>query len=145
MSSVAPIVSEAQEAIEREIGQSLARSRLTKLNQFEAREPWDLVRGAGERSKPHSGHYVYVSGYTKRGPVCVTCGRKQPMSWAFVNNYCDDAYAIIDAINTPEKKRNLDSKKIKKFLEGRAPVERQADQASTTRIKDKTQDSLLRR
>ena len=68
------------------------------------------------------GHYVYVPGYTKDGPVCVTWGRKQQMSWAFVDKYCDEAYAIIDAIDTPEKKRNLDEEKINKFLKSRAPV-----------------------
>jgi hypothetical protein len=92
--------------------------------QFDAGEPWDVIREAGERSKPHNGHYVYVSGYTKRGPVCVTWGRKQHMSWAFVSKYCDEVYAIIDAINTPEKKRSLDEKKISKFLESCAEFEK---------------------
>jgi hypothetical protein len=45
------------------------------------------------------------------------------MSWAFVDEYCDEAYAIIDDINTPEKKRNLDEKKINKFLENCAECE----------------------
>jgi hypothetical protein len=91
--------------------------------QFDRGEPWDVIRDAGSRSMPHNGHYVYVPGYTKRGPVCITWGRKQPMSWAFVTRYCDEAYAIIDAVNTPEKKRNLDEKKINKFLEKCAECE----------------------
>jgi len=87
------------------------------LAQFEAGEPWEVIREGGERSKPHNGHYVYASGYTKRGPICITWGRKQPMSWAFVSKYCDEAYAIIDALNTPAKRRHFDEKKIKKYLE----------------------------
>ena len=87
------------------------------VKQWSKREPWNVVRKGGERSKAHFGHYVYVSGYTKLGPVCVTWGRKQPMSWAFVNKYCDEAYAIIDEINTSKKKRYLDVTKIHKYLE----------------------------
>jgi len=88
------------------------------ITQFEAGEPWDVTR---EKAAPH-GHYVYVPGYTKDGPVCVTWGRKQQMTWAFVDKYCDEAYAIIDAIDTPQKKRNLDEEKINKFLATCAPV-----------------------
>ena len=88
------------------------------LTQFEAGQPWEITR-----ERPGNPHYVYVSGYTKEGPVCVTWGRKQRMSWAFVDEYCDEAYAIIDDINTPEKKRNLDEKKINKFLENCAECE----------------------
>jgi hypothetical protein len=87
--------------------------------QFRAGQPWEVTR---ERAGPN-GHYVYVPGYTKDGPVCVTWGKKQQMSWAFVDKYCDEAYAIIDALNTPEKKRNLDEKKIKKYLENCAECE----------------------
>jgi hypothetical protein len=88
------------------------------ITQFNAGQPWDVTR---ERAANH-GHYVYVPGYTRDGPVCITWGRKQQMSWAFVDKYCDEAYAIIDAIDTPEKKRTLDEEKISKFLATCAPV-----------------------
>jgi len=45
------------------------------------------------------------------------------MNWAFVDKYCDEAHAIIDEINTPEKKRYLDAKKITKFLKNCAECE----------------------
>jgi hypothetical protein len=86
------------------------------IAEFKAGKPWETTV---EKAANH-GHYVYVPGYTKEGPVCVTWGRKQQMSWAFVDKYCDEAYAIIDAIDTPEKKRNLDEKKINEFLKTRA-------------------------
>ena len=79
--------------------------------QFFDRQPWKVTP-----DKAGNGHYVYVPGYTKHGPVCVTWGRKQQMSWAFVNRYCDEAYVIIDAIDTPEKKRIFDEKKINSIL-----------------------------
>ena len=86
--------------------------------QFEAREPWEVTR-----ERPGNPHYVYVSGYTSLGPVCVTWGCKQQMSWAFVEAYSDEAYTISNAIDTPEMKRNLDEKKINEFLKKCAPCE----------------------
>ena len=86
------------------------------VSQFHAGKPWEVVKGPGSRPNKRNGHYVYVPGYTKTGPVCVTWGRKQQMSWAFLEKYCDEAYAIIDEVNTKKKKRNLDEKKIKAFL-----------------------------
>jgi hypothetical protein len=88
------------------------------LTQFKDGQPWEVTR-----ERPGNSHYVYVSGYTKLGPVCVTWGRKQQMSWAFVDAYSDEAYAIFDAIDTPEMKRNLDEKKINEFLKKCAPCE----------------------
>jgi hypothetical protein len=38
------------------------------------------------------------------------------MTWAFFDKYCDEAYAIIDAVNTRKKRRALDERKIRSFL-----------------------------
>jgi hypothetical protein len=86
------------------------------LTQFYAGKPWAVVSGQPGQPNPKNGHYVYVPGYTKSGPVCVTWGRKQQMSWAFLAKYCDEAYAIIDAIDTAKKKRALDAGKLDAFL-----------------------------
>lgn len=86
------------------------------LTQYYAGKPWAVVSGKAGQPNPHNGHYVYVPGYTKSGPVCVTWGRKQQMSWAFLAKYCDEAYAIIDAITTTKKKRALDTDKLAAFL-----------------------------
>lgn len=103
------------------LGFDLPNSALTQFNNG---QPWEVTK---DKAANH-GHYVYVPGYTKHGPICVTWGRKQQMSWEFVDKYCDEAWAIIDDINTPEKKRTLDEEKINEFLQGRAPVERKTDQ-----------------
>ena len=87
--------------------------------EFDAGKSWEATR---DRARGDRGHYVYVPGYTKQGPVCITWGRKQQMSWAFVEKYCDEAYVIIDDVNTPEKKRTLDKEKLNKFLATCAPV-----------------------
>jgi len=86
------------------------------ITQFHAGKPWKVISGSASRPNPNNGHYVYVPGYTTIGPVCVTWGRKQQMTWEFLGKYCDEAYAIIDAVDTPKKKRNLDEKKIDGFL-----------------------------
>lgn len=67
------------------------------LAQFNAGRPWDVTQGPGGDPDPAWGHYVYCPGYTREGPVCVTWGRRQQMTWAFYARCCDEAYAMIDA------------------------------------------------
>ncbi len=64
---------------------------------FNAGRVWDVTQGPGGDPDPFAGHYVYCPGYTAEGPVCVTWGRRQPMTWAFFERYCDEAYAMVDA------------------------------------------------
>jgi hypothetical protein len=90
---------------------------LSAQAQMQAGKPWDVVPGAKSRPNSWGGHYVYVPGYTRKGPVCVTWGRKQQMTWAFIDKYCDEAYAIIDDVNSVKKRKTLDSSKLKEFLD----------------------------
>lgn len=87
-------------------------------NQFAAGKPWDVVSGASGKINSWGGHYVYLSGYTKKGPVCVTWGRKQQMTWKFLEKYCDEAYAIIDDVTSTKAKKFLDIDGIRAFLDG---------------------------
>lgn len=89
----------------------------TAQAQFAAGKPWDVVSGSGSAFNSWGGHYVYVSGYTKTGIVCVTWGRKHAITWKFLDKYCDEAYAIIDAVNTAKKKAGIDQKKLDAFLD----------------------------
>ncbi|MGE5233572.1 MAG: hypothetical protein ACM3OB_05635 [Acidobacteriota bacterium] len=84
--------------------------------QIVAGKPWAVARGPAARSGSWGGHYVYVSGYTELGPMAVTWGRKQQMTWAFVERYCDEAYAIVDRWNTHKKRRGLDRRRVEEFL-----------------------------
>jgi hypothetical protein len=43
-------------------------------------------------------------------------GQQAANEWAFLKRSCDEAYAIIDAVDTAKKKRSLDVKKINAFL-----------------------------
>jgi hypothetical protein len=42
----------------------------------------------------NAGDYVYVPGYTARGPVCVSWGRRQQLSWALPDEYCGEPSAV---------------------------------------------------
>jgi hypothetical protein len=84
--------------------------------QFQAGKPWTVVSGAKGKVNSWGGHYVLVPGYTRSGPVCVTWGTKHQMTWGFFDKYCDEAYAIIDAINTKKKRKALDAAKLTAFL-----------------------------
>ncbi len=85
-------------------------------HQIVAGKPWAVERGPAARSGSWGGHFVYVSGYTELGPMAVTWGRKQQMTWAFVERYCDEAYAIVDRGNTSKKRRGLDRRRVEAFL-----------------------------
>lgn len=62
------------------------------MDQFNAGQPWTVVAG----SPIEGGHCVYIVGYNPTGPVCVTWGRKQQMTWEFWDAYFDEAYAVVD-------------------------------------------------
>jgi len=83
--------------------------------QIQTGQPWDVTTGTGSAPGSWGGHYVYVPGYTPQGPVCVTWGRKQQMTWAWLDKYCDEAYAIFDARNR-FKKALINKAKITAFL-----------------------------
>jgi len=61
------------------------------------------------------GDYIYVPGYTARGPVCVTWGRDQQMTWAWRDGYYDEACAIFDAKDS-FRKAVIDEAKLNAFV-----------------------------
>ncbi len=88
--------------------------------QVEEGKIWDVESGPGAIPNSWGGHYVYVPGYTETGPVCVTWGRKRAMTWAFLDKYCDEAFAIMDAKDTPKKREGLNLKLVRSFLKSLA-------------------------
>ncbi len=109
--------SEVKRTVFTDLGVGLGLSLpLTAQREFEAGKPWRTTIGSGSAPNSWGGHYVYVTGYTTLGPTCVTWGRKQLMSWSFFKKYCDEAYAVVDALNTPKKRRMLDAAKVAAFL-----------------------------
>ena len=88
---------------------------ISAQTQIDRGQPWILA--IGDNAKPGSwgGHCVYIVGYTSQGPVCVTWGRKQQMTWEFFRSYCDEAYAVFDAKDT-WRKGSIDQGKVAAFL-----------------------------
>jgi hypothetical protein len=72
-------------------------------DQIQSGQPWSVTTGPDAAPGSWGGHYIFVPGYTKLGPVCVTWGRKQQMTWDWLNKYCDEAYAIFDAADRFKK------------------------------------------
>lgn len=53
---------------------------------------WDVVARDGGM---WGGHNPWVPTFNATGPVCITWGKLQQMTWAFWNKYCDESYAAI--------------------------------------------------
>lgn len=125
------------------------RLPLSADEELRAGKPWMQISGRGSTPNSWGGHYVYVCGYTKLGPTCVTWGRKQRMSWAFFAKYCDEAYAIIDDMNTAQKRAMLDEKKLDAFLATVSKPESQrkspASRKKVKRASTSTETSAARR
>jgi hypothetical protein len=109
---------EVRQAIFADVGVGLGvQLPIAAQRQIQTGQPWDVTSGPDAVPGSWGGHYVYVPGYTPDGPVCVTWGRKQQITWAWLDRYCDEAYAIFDAHNR-FKKAAIDSRKIGAFLSG---------------------------
>jgi hypothetical protein len=104
------------------IGVMLPKAALT---QFQAGQPWTVVKGPDGKPDPHLGHYVHVCGYNKTGPVCVTWGSKQQMTWQWYDKYTDEAYCIIDARDMKAVARMLDRTRLNAALQSVTRVTRQ--------------------
>lgn len=64
----------------------------TAMDQFNAGEIWDVVKGA----KIEGGHCVLAGAYDKDGVGVVTWGAETKMTWAFWQEYVDEAYVYFD-------------------------------------------------
>ncbi|MFF7130421.1 hypothetical protein [Streptomyces sp. NPDC008240] len=63
------------------------------MNQFNAGQTWDVVRGA----KVEGGHCVLAGAYDKDGVGIVTWGAETKMTWRFWTRYVDEAWVVLDA------------------------------------------------
>ncbi len=86
--------------------------------QIQSGQPWDVTTGPDATPNSWGGHCIMIPGYTAAGPVCVTWGRKQQMTWAFFDKYCDEAYAIVDEVDSKNGKPGIDVQKLVTYLQG---------------------------
>ncbi|MFF5029256.1 hypothetical protein ACFY2J_34235 [Streptomyces collinus] len=63
------------------------------MEQFNAGEPWDVVKG----SRPEGGHCVIVGAYDRGTFGLVTWGTETTMTEAFWRAYVDEAWVVLDA------------------------------------------------
>lgn len=94
-------------------GLALPLSAQAELN---AGKPWSKTSGAGSTPGSWGGHCVYVCGYNVNGPIGITWGKRQAMTWAWFAKYCDEAYAVLDAINTAKKSLVIDQDALDSYL-----------------------------
>lgn len=83
------------------------------IQQFNYGQPWSVVPG----SPIEGGHAIYIVGYNPNGPVCVTWGRKQQMTWEFYDEYVDESYAVVDNMNAFMENSPVDVEKLNAYLE----------------------------
>lgn len=57
---------------------------------------WDVIEGNGSAPGSWGGHCMSVIDYTKKGPVVVTWGKLQKMTWRFWDRYFDEGYVVLD-------------------------------------------------
>jgi hypothetical protein len=63
------------------------------MDQFNAGQIWDVVPDDGGIL---GGHCIYIVAFNATGPICMTWGQRQPMTWAFYDKYCDEGYGVVD-------------------------------------------------
>lgn len=82
---------------------------------------WEVVGDPekDENSKRWSwgGHCVYVKAYNEIGPVCVTWGRIQQMTWRWFDVYCFDCFGVVDNKNAFTQNSPVDVNKLDKYLQ----------------------------
>ena len=62
------------------------------MDQFNNGQVWSVVGG----SQIEGGHYVPLVGRPQPGQIaCITWGKRQVMTEAFLKKYCDEAYALL--------------------------------------------------
>lgn len=60
------------------------------MDEFNQGRTWSYHRNA----KVEGGHYIPVVAWHHDHPICVTWGRLQPMSKAFFEHFCDEAFVM---------------------------------------------------
>lgn len=64
--------------------------------QFSDHKPWDLTHTSAD-DEIEGGHAIPLVGYNASGPIAVTWGALQQITWAWWLKYAEEAYATITA------------------------------------------------
>lgn len=81
---------------------------------------WTMVSGSRGRPGTWGGHCVHIIGYetTAKGLrlICVTWGALQSMTYEFFLSCCDEAYGVVDSLDTWREKPGIDPVKLSRYL-----------------------------
>lgn len=85
-----------------QMGLSLPRSASIQMRNGQA---WDSVPTDSWENQPGTwgGHLVYCKRYDSGGIYCLTWGQEQYMTNAFIERYCDEAWAVVDSIERADR------------------------------------------
>jgi hypothetical protein len=68
---------------------------LSAADQIDRGQPWDVTEGSRAAFGSWGGHSMFSFAYGRDDLWVWTWGRQQKMSWAFVDKYVDEVYAVI--------------------------------------------------
>ncbi len=89
---------------------------LSANDQFNRGDAWDIISGPEGAPNSWGGHCVYVVAYNATGPICLTWGKRQQMTWAFWLVYCEECYAVCDSTDAWLENSPVDSEALEKIL-----------------------------
>lgn len=72
---------------------------LNALRQFEDGKIWDVTNNDGPLKGGHcvyGSKYLKLAGYDEIGPIFMTWGKPQPMTWRAFDKWVDECYAVVD-------------------------------------------------
>lgn len=88
----------------------------TAYQQFRDGQAWDDTGTDAAEAQPWTwgGHLVYAKSYDEGGFKCITWGQEVYMTNRFIERYCDEAWAVVDKLNSASK--YIDVAKLMKYL-----------------------------
>lgn len=96
------------------VGVSLPAIAQREMN---AGRGWSITTGPGSQPGSWGGHCIYAVGYDQAGITFCTWGLYQHATWAWVAKYCDEAYMVVDRVDTTKVKKLLHMDKLNEALE----------------------------
>lgn len=89
------------------------------MEQFKAGKIWEITSSSGFYQGGHGVYtpaFIKIVGYNEVGPVCVTWGKCQQMTWEFWDARVDEAYGIVDNRDDWIKDSPVDVAKLDGYL-----------------------------
>lgn len=77
---------------------------------MQGKTAWNYNGETGPDWEPYSwgGHCVYGKGYNASGMLVKTWGMDVKVNWAFIDKYCDEAWAVVDNADSWRIKQTVD-------------------------------------